>query len=110
MSNILKNIGSNWVTTFATVGVTYVLTPFFIQTLGRDGYGIWVLITSITGYLGLLMLGVPMASVRYFSQYVAEGDRQKMNEAIGSCMGIYGSMGMVALAIGVALFIFFKTG
>ena len=110
MSNLLKNIGSNWVVTFATVAATYVLTPFLIHKLGTEGYGTWVLITSITGYLGLLILGVPMASVRYFAEHVADGDRQKMNETIGSSMGIYTSMGVVVLIIGAGLFVFFSQG
>ena len=62
----------------------YFLTPFTIHKLGDDGYGTWNLINAITGYLGLLVLGVPMASVRYFAQHVAKGDDQALNKAIGS--------------------------
>ena len=60
---MLKNIGSNWIVTLVTVAVTYFLMPFVLHTLGQDGYGTWNLINSITGYLALLALGVPMASV-----------------------------------------------
>ena len=71
---MLRNIGSNWVLVLATIGVTYVLTPLLIGTLGEEGYGTWTLITSFTGYIGLLALGVPMACVRYLAQHVAERD------------------------------------
>lgn len=104
---MLKNIGSNWIVTLVTVAVTYVLTPFLIHTLGMDGYGTWTLIISITGYLSLLVLGVPMASVRYFAEHSASGDRKKMNEAIGSCTGLYLLMGAAALVIGAAIFFLF---
>lgn len=67
-----------------------------------------MLITALTGYLSLLILGVPMASVRYFAEHVAEGDRRKMNETIGSCMGLYAFMGVVALLVGAGLFVFFS--
>src|SRR2546426_5092914 len=76
--------------------------PFVIHTLGPEGYGTWTLITSMTGYIGLLALGVPMASVRYVAQYVAEGDRQKTNQAIGSCAGLYLMIGVAAASIGTA--------
>jgi O-antigen/teichoic acid export membrane protein len=102
---VLRNVGSNWVLTLVTIAATYVLTPFVIQTLGLEGYGTWTLITSMTGYIGLLALGVPMASVRYFAQYVAEGDQRKMNEAIGSCAGLYLMVGVGAALIGVALMV-----
>jgi len=54
----------------------------------------------MTGYMSLLALGVPMASVRYLAQHVAEGDSRKMNEAIGSCVGLYLMTGAAALLVG----------
>jgi len=99
---LLRNVGSNWVLTLVTISATYALTPFVIHVLGPEGYGTWTLITSMTGYIGLLALGVPMASVRYVAQYVAEGDRQKTNQAIGSCAGLYLMIGVAAASIGTA--------
>jgi len=71
---VIKNVGSNWIVTVVTVVAVYFLTPFTIHKLGDAGYGTWNLINSITGYLGLLVAGVPMASVRYFAHHVANGD------------------------------------
>ncbi len=100
---MLRNIGSNWVVTLVTIAATYLLTPFVIHTLGREGYGTWTLIASMTGYFSLLALGVPMACVRYLAQHVAERDTAKMNAAIGSCAGLYLMVGAAALVIGGAL-------
>src|SRR5437870_13884539 len=104
---MFRNIGSNWAVILVTIGVTYFLMPFVLHTLGQDGYGTWNLINSITGYLGLLVLGVPMASVRYFAQHVAKGDTKKLNEAIGSCTALYLVLGGIALVVGVGLYFFF---
>jgi len=104
---VLKNIGSNWVVTIVTVIAVYLLTPFTLHKLGVSGYGTWVLITSLNGYLGLLALGVPMASVRYFAQHAATSDTRKLNEAIGSCTGLYLILGVVALVVGIGLYAFF---
>src|SRR3954462_14117413 len=100
---MLRNIGSNWALTIVTIAATYVLTPFTIHTLGNDGYGTWTLITAMTGYMTLLALGVPMACVRYLAEHVAEHDSRKMNEAIGSCMGLYLMIGVVAALVGIGL-------
>src|SRR6266850_8597684 len=94
---MLRNIGSNWMLMAVTLAATYFLTPFVIHTLGTDGYGTWTLITSITGYVSLLALGVPLASVRYLAQHVAEGDQRKMNEALASCAGLYFMIGTAAM-------------
>lgn len=104
---MFKNVGSNWVVTLVTVAALYVLTPFTIHTLGEDAYGTWMLITAMTGYLSLLVLGVPMASVRSFAQHVAEGDTKKLSEAIGGCMALYLLLGGIALLVGTGLYVFF---
>jgi O-antigen/teichoic acid export membrane protein len=104
---VFKSVGSNWIVTLATVAVLYILTPFTLEKLGADGYGTWILITSINGYLGLLVLGVPMASVRYFAQHIAKGDDEKLNEAISSCIGLYLLLGIIALVVGLGLYAFF---
>jgi len=100
---VLRNVGSTWVVTLAAIAATHVLTPFVIHRLGHEGYGFWTLITAMTGYISLLALGVPMACVRYLAQHVAERDVKKINEAIGSCAGLYLMMGGVALLAGGAL-------
>ena len=74
---MLRNIGSNWALILMTIAATYVITPFTISALGQEGYGTWTLITSMTGYISLMALGVPMACVRYLAQDIAEGDSAK---------------------------------
>lgn len=104
---MLRNIGSNWILTIVTIVAAYFLTPFVIHTLGTEGYGTWTLITSMTGYMSLLALGIPMACVRYLAQDVATGDPNLVRKTVGSCAGLYLIMGAVALAVGLALAAFF---
>jgi len=105
---VLRNIGSNWALMVLTIAATYVLTPFIIRTLGQEGYGTWLLITSMTGYISLLAMGVPMACVRYLAQHVAEGDARKANQTIGSCAALYLTIGGVALLVGATLMMLFQ--
>ena len=105
---MFKNVGSNWVVTLVTVAAVYVLMPFTIRALGEQAYGTWMLITAMTGYLGLLVLGVPMASVRSFAGHVAEGDERKLSEAIGGCTALYLLLGAIALVVGAGLYVFFS--
>lgn len=104
---MLKNVGSNWVVSLFMALATCLLTPFVLHTVGVEAYGTWILITSMTGYLGLLALGVPMASVRHIAQQVAAGNLEETNRAIGSCMGLYLLLGGAALVIGGGLLALF---
>ena len=105
---MLRNIGSNWALILMTIGATYLITPFTIGALGQEGYGTWTLITSMTGYISLMALGVPMACVRYLAQDIAEGDSARVNKTIGSCAGLYLSIGTVAMLIGAVLMALFN--
>ena len=104
---MLRNVGSTWVLTVAGIAATYVLTPFVIDRLGTEGYGTWTLITSITGYISLLALGVPMACVRYLAEHIAEGNHREINRTIGSCAGLYLAIGALALIVGASLLLLF---
>jgi O-antigen/teichoic acid export membrane protein len=101
--HVLRNIASTWVVTLVTIAATFVLTPFVIHALGPEGYGTWTLIASLTGYVSLMALGVPMACVRYLAGHVSQRDTAQVNKVIGSCAGLYLIIGAAALLIGAAL-------
>ena len=59
------NVLSNW-TAFAFAAVTsFFLAPFIVHRLGDSAYGVWALIGSLVGYMGLLDLGVRSAVMPY---------------------------------------------
>lgn len=101
---MLKNIGSNWALNAVQILVFMVLTPFVVSTLGTDLYGGWVTLVSLTGVLQLLILGIPMASVRYIAEHVAKKDTEGANRALSTCMAITLGMGAVAVVVGGMLF------
>lgn len=104
---MFKNISSGWVSTLLTLAVSFVLLPFVIHKVGGEGYGIWLLVLAITGYLSQLLLGVPMASVRHFAEQVAEGNLSELNKTIATCTGLYLMMALAGLLLGAGLFAFF---
>ncbi|MFM7296209.1 MAG: hypothetical protein ACKO4Q_03190, partial [Planctomycetota bacterium] len=61
---MIRSIGSNWALNVLQVVVLMFLTPFTLRTLGAEQNGVWVTVVSLTGVLRLLVLGVPMASVK----------------------------------------------
>ena len=100
---MLRNVGSNWVLTVLTVAVSYVMTPFVVHALGPNGYGTWTLVNAMTGYIGLVALGVPMACVRYVAEHVSLREWAKANQTIGTCAGLYLMLGAGALIVGGGL-------
>ena len=104
---MLKNIGANWMLTLLSILSAFILMPYTIRVLGSEEYGLWILVASATGYLSLLVLGTPMASVRFLSKSIAEKDYGKVNEIVGGFAGLYLMLGLLCLAVGAIIYALF---
>jgi len=69
--------GFTWVTAsqILTAGGNLVLTPFVIHGLGIQRYGMFVLASTITTFLGSLNGGLGSVASRYFPIYAGADDR-----------------------------------
>ncbi|MBI5363695.1 MAG: polysaccharide biosynthesis protein [Planctomycetes bacterium] len=104
---MFKSIGSTWLLNVLQILALMKLAPYVVGTLGDSTNGLWVTIVSMTGILSLLILGVPMASVRFITERVAAKDLAGENRAIATCFGIALSLGAGAAVIGLALYFLF---
>lgn len=105
---MLRNIGSNWALALVQLVVLVQLTPVQVRALGAPAQGAWLTVASLTSVLGLLILGVPMASVRFIAEHVAKKETERANEAIATCLGVCLALGGLALIAGAGLSIFFE--
>lgn len=79
---MLKNVVANWSNVIVSMLAVFILYPFFLKTLGEEQYGVWLLISSATGFFSLLQMGVPMANVRFISKYYAKKEYDLLNEVV----------------------------
>jgi O-antigen/teichoic acid export membrane protein len=98
---LVVNAFSNWVTLCANVFIGFLLTPYIIRHIGKNGYGIWTLIISFVGYFGLLKLGVGSAIMRYIPLYDGHNDSTKVNGAFSTAVTIYSAVAFIILAVSV---------
>jgi O-antigen/teichoic acid export membrane protein len=94
---ILRNVLSNWAGLFLSVLVGFFLAPFVVHRLGNTGYGIWTLVVSLTGYFGLLDLGIRSSVGRYVARYLARQEEEKVNRTVSTAFAILGLGGVVVL-------------
>jgi O-antigen/teichoic acid export membrane protein len=106
---VLKNISSNWVVIAATILVSYVLTPFSIDVLGAEGYGLWLVVTSLTAYIYLVRGGLPAASVRYLAEQIGRGDYLEANRVVASCLALYVVLAAIVVVGGGAMLLVFES-
>jgi O-antigen/teichoic acid export membrane protein len=105
---MFKNVGSNWIANVVTLVVQLVLMRVVVRTLGVDLNGAWENVVTSTGFLTLLLLGVPLTSVRWFSQALAANDGDRLNRAIATCLGAYGILGLFAAVLSGFFFLGFE--
>lgn len=89
-------------------------TPIMLDILGQENYGVYALSTSITGYLGLLNLGLGTAMVRYVTKARVHGDEHEVRRMIGLFITVYSVLAVLVLICGAVLTlcadIFFSNG
>jgi len=93
----LKNIVTTWAVLVVSVVIAFFFTPYLISMLGKERYGLWSLILSITVYMAMADAGMKQSVVRYVSKYLAKEDWKQLNEVISSSARIYFFVSMVIL-------------
>ncbi len=106
--NVL-NVFSNWTALVFAALVSFFLSPVVVSHLGNTGYGIWVLTGALTGYLGLLDVGVRGATSRYVAKLHTQANHQGASRVVSSALGIFSVGGMVAILL-AALLAYFALG
>ena len=100
---ILRNILSTWVGYGLSLLAGFLLAPFIVHHLGNTGYGIWTLITSLTGYFGMLDLGLRQSVGRFVSRYMGLGDHENVNRTLVNALAMLATAGILAGGITVTV-------
>jgi O-antigen/teichoic acid export membrane protein len=79
-----------------------IAVPITVRGLGADGYGLLAIVTAVTGYLGLMEMGLGTAIVRYLSYYRALNQGRPMLGLMRFAVEWFGGAGVVG---GVVLFL-----
>ena len=68
-----------------------------------EGFGVWALVFSITGYFNLLDMGFRSAVVRYSAYYRARGEDQQINILLNTTLAYFSAISMFLILLSVAL-------
>jgi O-antigen/teichoic acid export membrane protein len=101
-----RNVFSNWIAYVVNIVVSFFLAPFMVHSLGDTAYGIWVLVGSLTGYLGVLDLGLRPAVVRYVAGYKAVGDNLMVNRVVNTILVILSVVAAIVILVSLIVCFF----
>lgn len=83
--------------------ISLIITPFIVRNLTIEGYGIYILLTSIFGFYGIFDLGLGQGLIKFVSEYQATQDLKKLNDAVNS---IFWTQFFVGASLSVVLILF----
>ena len=79
---VVTNVLWNWTNYGLKLAVAFYITPLLIERLGDTSYGVWILLSSILGYYGLLNFGIDSALVHHISKYLADDNREDIAKVL----------------------------
>ena len=102
-SRVAKNVIAGWGGYLVSAMIGMFLSPFVVHHLGNSLYGVWTLVVSLTGYLGLLDMGVRGAVTRYVARYHAQEKHEDASGTASAALVLFALAGLVAIILSVIL-------
>ncbi len=103
LKTISKNIFSNYVGIGGAIIIAFLLSPYLIHTLGDTRYGVWSVVSALTGYMSLLDLGISSAVAKYVAKHKALNDYKAINVVIGSSLVVLMSVALLLILVSPVL-------
>ena len=94
-----KNVSATWLGLLVHAIVGFFLSPFILHKLGDDAFSVWVLIFSLTGYYGLLDLGIRSSIVRYVAKFAATQDEDRLRNFLSTGVAFYAIVSVLVLLL-----------
>ena len=100
---LIRNSTFNLIGFVLTTPIQFIIIPYIISRVGIDGYGIWALVISFMGYIGLSDLGISPALTKFIAEYHAHNDQAVVNKLVNTAFVIYVFVGVIISIIFVLL-------
>lgn len=73
----------------------FISVPLLIAYFGKSNYGLIGLALSVNVYLNLMDLGLNSTNVRFFSNWIAKGEKDKVGKLFETSLSFYGVVGLL---------------
>ena len=80
-----------------------VVTPIIVAALGTEQFGVWAVIGSTLGFIGLLDLGLGPSLVRFAAEQRGRDAQHETSALASTALAIYGALAVVTLLLAFVL-------
>lgn len=99
----VRNVLSNWGGFLFTAVASFFLGPYILGKLGATSYGVWALVGSLVGYLGLLDLGVRSAVTKYISSCYSANKHEDASDIKSVALLVFTITGFLAVSLAIVI-------
>jgi O-antigen/teichoic acid export membrane protein len=96
---VLINALSNYGRFFISILIMGLLTPYLVEKLGTDDFGLWSLTLSFLGFFSLLDLGLGAAVVKYVAECRGARDHERRNQIVSTLFVAYIALTLISVLI-----------
>jgi O-antigen/teichoic acid export membrane protein len=94
---LVRNTVWNYVGFTVNLGTNLLLFPYVVHRIGDAAAGIWLLLGSVTGYMGLLELGLVPSLAQSVAADSGRGNRRGLNEAASTTLTVLCALATIPL-------------
>ena len=106
---IAHNALWSWTGMASSLLVGFLVAPYLVHKLGQSTYGLWIVISSLTGYFGVLDFGIGSSVGLNVALYRARDDVRGVSAIVSTALAYLGVAGLVVLLATVGTqFVFFR--
>ena len=88
-SRLILNSIINISTNFFSTGIRFFLVPFILGIIGRELYGIWVILGSFFAYANILQLGLNSSVTRIVPYMLAKKEISQLNSRVNTVVAYF---------------------
>jgi O-antigen/teichoic acid export membrane protein len=81
------------------LGISFILTPVIVRSLGVEAYGLYGLVITFTGYFATLNFNVGRSVIRLIAAQDARSQIRRISEVISSAALLYVLVGFASAAV-----------
>ena len=98
LKQIAVNTLTSWVSTVLRVIIAFLMVPFLLRHLGKEGYGLIGLLTAVVSFSEVADLGLRSALGRELSEQLVRRDQDAFDELASSALLLYLGIAVMLVA------------
>jgi O-antigen/teichoic acid export membrane protein len=94
-----RNAAWNYASVIVNIGVNFLLFRYVVSRIGATAGGVWLLLASVTGYFGLLHLGIAPAVPPLLAARLERNDAGSVSRLASTTVAVLAGLGAVPLLL-----------